>query len=155
MLFSMPDVPCPECRHTVPAGRWCNRCGTPLDDGTAPAESRRAMPSWVLPVLGALGAVAVGGLVLWGGAPSQPPAASAEEVDSAVVLADDARTAPSPAPEPSVSPVPPGPRTNVVCSDLKPRSIPTAELDTDEPGELVQLGDRTCVVMRPEGVTVP
>lgn len=156
MLVSMPDTRCPDCRHAVPAGRWCNRCGTPLEDGTAQAASGPATPSWVPRVLAASGAAAIGGVLLWGGAPSsQPRDASPEGVDSAVVLADDARPALPPDAGPSVSPVPPGRRTNVLCSDLKPRSVPTADLDTDEPGELVQLGDRTCVVMRPEGVTVP
>lgn len=154
MLSSMPDTRCPACRHTVPAGRWCNRCGTPLADRAAPGESA-AVPSWAPRVLAALVAAAVGGVLLWGGARSWPQAASRGEVDGAVVLADDARGVPPPDLQTSASPVPPGARTNVLCSDLQPRSVPTADLDTDEPGELVHLGDRTCVVMRAEGVTLP
>lgn len=156
MLSSMPDTRCPDCRHAVPAGRWCNRCGTPLGDETTPAPSGRAGgPSWVPRVATVVGVAAIGGVLLWGGPRSVPSPETREDVDSAVLLADDARTAPSPAPRPAATPVPPGPRTNVVCSDLKTRSVLTADLDTDEPGELVQLGDRTCVVARPEGVTVP
>lgn len=112
------------------------------------------MWSWAPRALAGLGAVAVGGVLVWGAAGTGVPRAASLD-EGAVVLADDARTAPSPEPRPSVPPAPPVPRTTVLCSDLKPRSIPTKDLDTDEPGALVLVGDRTCVVTRPEGVAVP
>lgn len=163
MLTSMPDTRCPGCQHLVPAGRWCNRCGAPLTDVTAPIGSEGATSAWGPRVLAAVGVAATIGVVLWGvGRPWQSPGVTSQgltsqEVDGAVVLAEDIPTSPSssPTPPPAAPSVPPEERTNVVCSDLRPRSVPTADLVTNEPGELVELGDRTCVVMRAEGVTVP
>lgn len=152
MLSSMHDMRCPGCRHTVPAGRWCNRCGSALSDVATARSSGRA--PWGTRALAGTGAAVAVVALLWGGpGPATPPATSAD-VDTAVVLADDAR--PAPAPERFSPPdVPPEDRTTVVCSDLQQRSVPTAELSTDEPGAVVALGDRPCVVMDPEGVTVP
>lgn len=152
MLSSMREMHCPGCRHAVPAGRWCNRCGSALADVATPQppdQSGRVAGAFI-----ALGVVATVG-VLWGGGGTEDPSVAASaDVDTAVVLADEARIAP--APDPGVpSPVPPEDRTTVVCSDLQQRSVPTAELSTDEPGAVVALGDRPCVVMAPEGVTVP
>lgn len=129
-------------------------------DVTAPVGSEGATSAWGPRVLAAVGVAATIGVVLWGGGqPWQSQEVTSQEVDGAVVLADDAPTSSSPSssptPPPAAPSVPPEERTNVVCSDLRPRSVPTADLVTNEPGELVELGDRTCVVMRAEGVTVP
>ena len=53
------------------------------------------------------------------------------------------------------SPEPPGERVEVICSDLSVRSVPVDLLTTDEPGELVELANGTCVVMDPNGVVTP
>lgn len=44
-------------------------------------------------------------------------------------------------------------RTEVVCSDLRVRSVPSGQLVTTREGALVELGHGTCVVMGREGST--
>lgn len=119
---------------------------------TTPSRARRAVMAVGL-------ALALGAAVWVAGAERvSAPGPVAQDLDTAVVLDEDA-LAPPPtpvAPSPSATPtVPPEDRTTVVCSNLQQRSIPTAELSTDEPGAVVQVGSRSCVVARPEGAVVP
>ena len=71
--------------------------------------------------------------------------------DAPVVLAED-----PPAPPPrSASPSPAVRHVRVICSDLSTRSVPVTAVETDEPGELVELANGTCVIMGPNGAMVP
>lgn len=138
---------CPGCRHVVPTGRWCNRCGAPLVQVAVPrvGSSRRAPPRRVLVALTGLAAVVA---VLW--IASARPRSEGPEApaDAAVILAEDA-------PTPSPTTAPPEDRVDVVCSDLRRHSIPVDVLETTEPGALVHLAFGPCVVMGPEGAAVP
>ena len=47
------------------------------------------------------------------------------------------------------------PRTEVVCSDLQVRAVPSSQLPTTEVGVVVELAPGPCVVMGPEGAASP
>lgn len=180
---------CDACRHEVPAGRWCNWCGTPLAPLTRPV-GHRTPNRWVV-VMAGLVAVIAGVVVVAGRGPDPAvPGVAAGAGDTDVVL--DV-TAAGPVPErtpeavgaivverPGGPPIPPPQgcsraprgredrmngacrdlpartdllqaRTEVVCSDLRVRAVPDAELATTEKGALVDLAHGPCVVMGPEG----
>lgn len=149
MLGRVRTTRCPSCRDEVPAGRWCNRCGAALAELAAAAP--RGAPRRLLVVAGLAVSVAVVGLVVGSDEPGGPVVRDPGEV----VLADDAP--PPPRPTPSVVPPggPPAERVDVICSDLRTRSVPVTEVSTDVPGELVELANGTCVVMGPEGAVTP
>ncbi len=107
----------------------------------------------VVSVLAGLGVAGALATTLGDAGPVTPTAG--ESLDSAVVLAEDPPAPPSPSPRPTPLSEPPGVRVDVICSDLSIRSVPTDLLSTDEPGELVELANGTCVVMDPNGVVAP
>ena len=156
MLGSMRDTTCPACRHAVPAGRWCNRCGAALREVAVAPPSPRRRRGVVAAVLVAL-TVGAGALaVALDGGPTAPLARGGLD-DTAVVLAEDPpapplRASPTPGPTPDAVP---GERVDVICSDLRIRSVPVVTVSTDDPGALVELANGTCVVMDPNGVVVP
>lgn len=152
---------CDDCGHEVPRGRWCNRCGARLAP-TARARGRDVPGRWVALVAGlcvALAGVAVAA-VGW-----LAPASDIGAADGSDVVLDATAAAPSsggatpaapvvverPGGAPMPTPAPRVPRTNVVCSDLRVRAVPDAELSTTREGELVELAPGPCVVMGPEG----
>lgn len=145
-------TPCPGCRHPVPAGRWCNRCGTPL---VAPAAPRRprGRPRRVAALAAAAGVAALVAVAVRSTGPDAVP--TPPDPATAIVLPDDAPPPPAPSRRPVALPTPPGERVDVICSDLQQRSVAASELSTQEPGAVVDLVFGTCVVMGPEGVTVP
>jgi hypothetical protein len=136
----------PRVRGEVPAARWCNWCGAPLRAPSTPTTGRHRIAARVAGVAIALaGAAAVVTVVT-----SAPPTAGAAD-DAPVVLAEDV----GPPPAAVVSPSSTESRTDVVCSDLRRRSVPTRLLDDTEPGTLAQLSWGPCVVIGPEGATLP
>lgn len=151
MIGHVHRTPCPDCRHDVPAGRWCNWCGA----GLGAPRDERAVPRVPVGVMssGAAALIVAGAaLVGWGSGadPGPPPAPPA-----AVVLPEEV---PAPRPGRSIAVPDRGPpveRVAVICSDLRVRSVPVTDVATDVPGELVELANGTCVVMAPEGVVVP
>lgn len=156
MLERMRPTTCPDCRTEVPSGRWCNRCGAPLRQ---PAPSAPSGRRWGATVATAVAAVALAGAV--GAAVVRDPGADdpgAGLDDGGVVLAEDAPQPPAPPPTPSrptPPDEPPGERVDVICSDLRIRSVPLPAVATDEPGALVELANGTCVVMGPNGAVAP
>ncbi len=148
------DTSCPTCRHEVPAGRWCNRCGGPLADLVAPPRARRR---WLVPAAGGTAvAAALAAVVVLGRPDAAPTAAPSALDDTAVVLAEDPPAPPSPTPtRPTSPPLPPSQRVDVICSDLRVRSVPVDAVSSTVPGELVELSAGTCVVMDQPGVVVP
>lgn len=158
MLGSPGRATCPDCGRDVLPGRWCNRCGAALERPAADAPSGRR---WGLAILAALVGLAGVGTVATTLADDDGPAPTAAEVvdDTPVVLAEDPPAPPAPTPTPTRRPTvpvtPAGERVDVICSDLKVRSVPLAAVATDEPGELVELANGTCVVMGPNGAVAP
>lgn len=126
----------------------------------------------------AVGALAAG--VGGGGAPPRPPDGTEVVLEDAVAAPVPDRSVDGAAPETverpagssnvpphGCSPAPdgrevrtnmdcsdPAARTDVVCSDLRVRSVPSGQLVTTREGALVELGHETCVVMGREGSTV-
>jgi hypothetical protein len=100
------------------------------------------------------GVVGVAGLALVATRVGPAPL-TADQTDTAVVLAEDPPPPPAPTPTTPSPPSPPEERVDVICSDLRVRSVPVSEVSTDVPGELVELANGPCVVMGPEGATVP
>ncbi len=85
-----------------------------------------------------------------------PTAAPTALDDTAVVLAEDPPAPPLPTPtRPTSPPLPPSQRVDVICSDLRVRSVPVDAVSSTVPGELVELSAGTCVVMDQPGVVVP
>lgn len=158
MLGSPSHATCPDCGRDVLAGRWCNRCGAALERPVADAPSGRR---WGVAILVALvGLAGVGSVATTLAADDRPAPTAAEALDDTpVVLAQDPPPPPAPTPTPtrrSTAPAtPPGERVDVICSDLKVRSVPLTAVATDEPGELVELANGTCVVMGPNGAVAP
>lgn len=135
----MARQPCPECRRDVPVAPWCNRCGArlaePVHERPGVAGRRWGRLVGAVAVVVGLGVVGVGVATSTGGGGEADRPAEGEVVLDGPAAAE--------------------PRTDVVCSDLRVRSIPTAELETTQPGELVELAHGPCVVMGPEGAAVP
>lgn len=151
MIGRMHHTICPACRHDVPVGRWCNWCGAGLQAPT-PTRSRPQVSTRGV-------ATAMAGLVVaaiaWVGWGSVSESVPTRTPPSAVVLPDEA-AAFRPGRVVAARPgEPPAERADVICSDLRVRSVPVSELTTDVPGELVELANGTCVVMGPEGAVAP
>lgn len=152
MLGRVTTTTCPDCRHPVPRGRWCNRCGAALS--AVPAPRPRRVPTTAL----AAGAVVLVGLGLGVAVANRDlPDDPTSGRDAAVVLAEDppAPPAPTATPTPRSTPSPSGPTVRVLCSDLSERSVPTAQVGWPETGGLVELANGTCVVMGWEGTIAP
>lgn len=162
----MSPHPCPECRHDVPVAPWCNWCGARLAGPARepPGSEGRRWGRLVgaIAVAVGVGVVGVGVATSTGGPGDTSRSAEGEVVLDGPVRSPDRAGAvlvarpggPPLDPVPSEQ-APPEPRTDVVCSDLQVRSVPTDELATTEEGELVELAHGPCVVMGPEGAAVP
>lgn len=151
MIGRMRRTTCSTCRREVPAGRWCNWCGATLGAPPAPRSRARIDPR----VAGGVAAAAVIVVAVVGALGPDGQDGPREREPSAVVLAEEAPLPPRPASPPSPPPEPPGERVDVICSDLRVRSVPVDDVATDVPGELVELANGTCVVMGPEGAVAP